>query len=159
MQKTAIVSNVNNKSDTSAVAALQKPHFNDNKFTNHGNQQPSMIKTDVVDMLQSLQTIQIDNEDDIVPEKAAQQQKTKDKYNLQNPYENQRSEGISRQSMTGSYISDEQNELTDSMPAFIIKPFEESANDVEADGQTSIKAFEEDDFDFGDDEWAEQVPN
>ena len=38
--------------------------------------------------------------------------------------------------MTGSYISDEQNELTDSMPAFIIKPFEESANDVEADGQT-----------------------
>lgn len=31
------------------------------------------------------------------------------------------------------------------MPAFVIKPFEESADNVEADGQTAVKAF--DDFD------------
>ena len=66
--------------------------------------------------------------------------------------------GESQQSMTSSYISDEQNELTDSIPAFIIEPFEESAYNVEATGQTSIKSFE-DDFDFSDDEWAEQVSN
>ena len=38
---------------------------------------------------------------------------------------------------------DYDDNLNDSMPIFIIKPFEQSISEVEADGQTAIKAFDE----------------
>ena len=94
----------------------------------------------------------------VQPQKAETQQQHPYLQQVRNAYDSRQSLGASRQSITGSYITDDQNELTDSIPAFIIKPFEESAENVEADGQTAVKAFE-DGFDFGDDEWAEPGPD
>ena len=39
------------------------------------------------------------------------------------------------------------DELTDSIPAFVLKPFEESKEVVLADGQTEVKAFDDVDDD------------
>ena len=46
--------------------------------------------------------------------------------------------------MSQSQVTDE---LTDSIPAFVLKPFEESKEVVLADGQTEVKAFDDVDDD------------
>ena len=68
------------------------------------------------------------------------------------------------QSVEVNNNNDITNEESDDGPCFIIKPFEKSIEQVEADGQTAIKVFnlgegpgangfdldDEDEFDFGD---------
>ena len=72
------------------------------------------VKEEVVDMLQSLQTIQVESED---------------------------GEQVHRNQINSQNIEISDDDLGDSIPGFVIKPFEKSVDLVEADGQTAVKTF------------------